>query len=49
MNEPTANLVRVTDSSGSETADLVAELRAQAEAAVVRAAETTAQVAREVV
>ena len=39
----------VTTPLGGGTADLVAELRAQAEAAVIRAAETKDQVAREVV
>lgn len=39
----------VTTPPGGGTADLVAELRAQAEAAVTRAAETKEQVAREVV
>lgn len=39
----------MTESDGGGTADLVAELRAQAEAAVVRAAETKTQVGREVV
>jgi hypothetical protein len=44
-----SNLDPVTTSPGGGTADLVAELRAQAEAAVARAAETKEQVAREVV
>lgn len=39
----------MTTSDGGGTADLVAELRAQAEAAVVRAAETKEQVGREVI
>ncbi len=42
-------LAPVTTPLGGGTADLVAELRAQAEAAVTRAAETKDQVAREVV
>lgn len=49
MTDPTGNLGAVTSPLGGGTADLVAELRAQAEAAVVRAAETAEQVAREVV
>ena len=49
MTDPKGNLGGVTTPFGGGTADLVAELRAQAEAAVVRAAETAEQVAREVV
>lgn len=49
MSDPTGNLGRVTTPPGGGTADLVAELRQQAEAAVARAAETSEQVSREVV
>jgi hypothetical protein len=49
MDDAAGSLGRVTTSPGGGTADLVAELRAQAEAAAVRATETAEQVAREVV